>query len=89
MSEKDGGPAFPTFERWTVMHDDGEREHQAPVGGMSLRDYFAAAALPQAMCGRKGAVYPLWNAPLTDSEITIANTCYRIADAMLNERTKL
>jgi hypothetical protein len=69
MSEKvnDGGPAFPTGEtnptRW------------ANYPGMTLRDYFAAAALPRCI----------------EESIDAASTaeyCYRIADAMIAERAK-
>lgn len=35
MSEKDGGPAFPSLETDTCL----------PLFGMSLRDYFAGQAL--------------------------------------------
>jgi hypothetical protein len=34
----DGGPAFPAF-------DVVEGKHAIPIGGMTLRDYFAAKAL--------------------------------------------
>ena len=74
--KKDGGPAFPFL--WIDEH--------APIaqavrhgGGMSLRDYFAAAAL-QAMHR------------MVDAQDITASACaemaYHIADAMLAERDK-
>lgn len=89
---KDGGPAFPevfsTFET--------ERNSLVDVysaGGMSLRDYFAAKALPlahadypnlreydlKAMFGDRGGL---------QSHEIIAALAYRMADAMLKKREK-
>ena len=70
----DGGPAFPEHEvikGWLV-----------PVGGMSLRDYFAGQAL--MVLGK----YPRVMTEVHDSDKDIANACYRLADAMLSERDK-
>lgn len=81
MSEKqinDGGAAFPVL---------GERygQLQCAEGGMSLRDYFAAKAMPQAMalCAHDGAVRKgggQFTAP------DFAAMAYEVADAMLAER---
>ncbi len=64
----DGGPAFP--------HWDG------PSGtcfnGMTLRDYFAAAALP--------AMITTWKESINEAECVQA--AYEYADAMLAERDK-
>ena len=67
---KDGGPAFPAV----VPGFDNE-----PVGvrGMSLRDYFAAAAMQGTGLGATGM-----------DQSTIAELCYELADAMLHERAK-
>ena len=61
----DGGPAFPTPPG--VQHNDG----------MTLRDYFAAAAL-------KGQAHRLEN-PYEHRDILAAD-CYAIADAMIKAR---
>lgn len=71
MSDKTGGPAFPcggqTF---------------APEPGMTLRDYFAAVALP------------IWVQAHIDQSVDdlskpeIARECYSYADAMLAVRAK-
>lgn len=72
MSKENGGPAFPkaALDPWgktTVFNT-----------GMSLRDYFAAKALP---------------AVVSDVDFTswaqCAEAAYDIADAMLAERVKL
>lgn len=65
MSKKEkGGAAFPQsgFDRW------------APEGGMSLRDYFAAKAMPMI------------NQSLSWEDV--AKFAYQMADAMLAERDK-
>lgn len=64
----DGGPAFPIFSDYA----------QAP--GMTLRDYFAAAAL-QGMLG----LY----APHEYTHRAFALAAYNYADAMLAERVKI
>ena len=54
---KDGGPAFPSIapEFGGLDSEGGERWENAPHGGMSLRDYFAAKAMHQML---RGAVIP-------------------------------
>ena len=67
-----GGPAFP---------------HRAysglPEPGMTLRDYFAAKAMPTVIADwlKTGDIHP-------DPEIVevIARDCYAVADAMLKAR---
>lgn len=85
----DNPPAFPRLDSLTT-HDK-----QAPhtirfsaesVDGMTLRDYFAAQALPQcielATTMQRGHVTALpWDAPA-------AKAAYAVADAMLAERAK-
>jgi hypothetical protein len=87
-----GGPAFPAFE-----HHAGYGQMLA-VGGMTLRDYFAAKALPIS--------YQFWmndyyHPDSSDAEIRaeedradfapdmqmlIAETAYEMANAMLKAR---
>jgi hypothetical protein len=66
----DGGPAFP-------MPDSHHANGQVQYGhlGMTLRDYFAAAALSSR--GMYGA---------NIRENAVAKECYIIADAMLKAR---
>jgi hypothetical protein len=66
----DGGPAFPS----NTSRDDGL------IYGMSLRDYFAAKALPIAES--RGILH--YGAPLEFADL--ANWAYHIADAMLKAR---
>lgn len=67
MSKDTGGHAFP------AMNDNGYW-----VGGMTLRDYFAARAM-QANRTRNSQ-YKTWN--------DLAKDAYEIADAMLKARTQ-
>lgn len=67
----DGGPAFPF----------GQSEGCQPTYGMSLRDYFAAAALAHVpkLLEVQGKNLGIGN---------IAEWAYQIADAMLRERER-
>lgn len=65
----DGGPAFPRPET-TGYH---------PQSGMTLRDYFAAIALPWALANRD--VSQPWKFPA-------AMAAYEVADAMLTARNQ-
>jgi hypothetical protein len=67
-----GGPAFPSFESHLGYGQ------MLAVGGMTLRDYFAAKAL-QAMLSD-----PVWRSN-NDSGL-IAHFAYKMADAMLKAR---
>lgn len=91
MSKEIGGSAFPRPAAWSP----NGQSVSAVREGMSLRDYFAAQALPA-----------LINEPVAGNASTAANIChdagefqdtvealmafaaYRIADAMLAERAK-
>jgi hypothetical protein len=80
----DGGPAFALAPTASTMkpHADGGGNmmvtHYGMESGMSLRDYFAAAALK----GLLASIQPnqLWSGD------DVAVTCYRTADAMLKAR---
>jgi hypothetical protein len=75
----DGGPAFPTHV--AQPYKNGTWCHE--LEGLSVRDYFAAAALPTA---------PMIDAESiskTGTELAvkaIASWAYRVADAMLELR---
>jgi hypothetical protein len=64
----DGGPAFPRT---------GSDGHTQPQSGMTLRDYFAAAALQGLMAKME---------PENQLEHHIAKWSYEAADAMLKVR---
>lgn len=80
MSEqnKDGGRAFPS----TTHTDDGHLVN-GPEFGMSLRDYFAAAASTGLLAGFQGPSVP-WAADPEQSPVACKS--YEIADAMLKAR---
>jgi hypothetical protein len=73
-------PAFPT-----AQYADGVR----PSGfdnGMTLRDYFAGKVLQGVMSSvEMGIVFSKGNKPPSDE---IAESCYAMADAMMEVRTK-
>jgi hypothetical protein len=71
---KDGGPAFPQGIEW-----DKTRLGEADAG-MTLRDYFAAAAL-SSFAGNETA-----GALLCHDQVRLAKNCYQLADAMLKAR---
>ena len=82
MDKKDGGPAFPIP---IAGCSDGSvynaiEQSSGKLGGMTLRDYFAAKELTslenKTVCDRPEAY------------ARIANHCYHMADAMLAERDK-
>jgi hypothetical protein len=67
-----GGPAFP------AMHYDlADNEH-----GLTMRDYFAAKAMPSLLRTASGTV------GINRYEYRVAQTAYAIADAMLEAREK-
>jgi hypothetical protein len=81
MSEQinDGGPAFPVAEDHKIAADLDW------TCGMSLRDYFAAQALPALVAVvSAGHHQTVVQEPI---ETVMARDCYRLADAMLRART--
>lgn len=82
-----GGPAFPQLENEEIftMHDGEynytESEYMPKsVGGMSLWDYFAAAALQGELAAQVN--FAGWDTP------SLAFRAAAAADAMLAERAK-
>ena len=71
----DGGPAFPLGE-YVVLNGVPVTQ---PTNGLSLRDYFAAAALP--------GLLGYWN-QTQKTERDFAKDAYLLADAMLAERAQ-
>ena len=72
MITETGGPAFPAFE-----HHAGYGQMMA-VGGMTLRDYFAASFVTS------GVVFKNLSSGSTTDEV--AAQAYALADAMLKAR---
>lgn len=81
---KDGGPAFPCSQHRNekYMDEDGygrTRTVTVSIGGMTLRDYFAAHALQSIAYAD---AYSLDQGVV----VKLASTAYRYADAMLAAR---
>jgi len=83
VSDKDGGPAFPSLEIYEGYNRDRDRyEVQSDSAtGMSLRDYFAAQALSGWFSGTS-------NLPNDANLGLYAESFYKMADAMIAERVK-
>ena len=98
----DGGPAFPLSSpaaEWSPerMDDAGKTtpahwKASAGIGGMSLRDYFAAKAVAALIAEppwhQGGTSVAARLSPPNDGDeaANFASAAYRIADAMLKER---
>lgn len=75
MAKPDGGPAFPV-----------QLPANAEIDGMSLRDYFAAAALPALIAEYMRATGACMG---TDHfRNNVPTHAYAMADALLKERAK-
>lgn len=82
MSSETGGPAFPTA-RVTINGLDAQDGIECFGPGLSLRDYFAARAMPVVM-------QVFWNEPGTHASPIphiVAKFAYEQADAMLKARS--
>ncbi|MFY4037927.1 hypothetical protein ACOTJL_19455 [Achromobacter xylosoxidans] len=78
-----GGPAFPV-----PLHPGQSYQGHAPCDGMTLRDYFAAKAMAQAMALRPAR---WWQEGVTTARSLpdmgqCARVAYAMADAMLAAR---
>lgn len=85
MATTDGGPAFPQA---LIETRDGaiQCSYDAPDGsGLTLRDYFAARALPQAIAHERD-VRAAMIAPDGFRFDAVAEAAYMMADAMLRAR---
>ena len=78
MSKDTGGPAFPSTG---YMVRPATPPEELKHVGMTLRDYFAAAALQAMIAGR------VINGPKTEGT-WLVDVSYAWADAMLAERAK-
>ena len=74
MSKETGGPAFPSEQHETKNGD----WNQSYCSGMTLRDYFAAKALP--------GILSSWPTGSPANATGVAMVSYEIADAMLKVR---
>lgn len=77
-SKNDGGPAFPKpLDPWSNVQ---ERSSSGGECGMSLRDWFAGHVIAGLHLGTEDTAQIHYERRATEA--------YRIADAMLAERTK-
>ena len=74
MSDKTGGPAFPTSNR--IIQDDG----------MTLRDYFAAKAMHGQLSNIDWMKHMSEQFPEMAGVDCVAQAAYEMADAMLEAR---
>lgn len=83
MSNKNGGPAFPTAEFY-------DEKHVGTIFGMSLRDYFAGQALVACMSSPRWVEGLDISAAKSGSKFgeALAAMAFQYADAMLAERAK-
>lgn len=82
MSKRDGGPAFPIpiaidDDGWAHSSLEFSDDKQA-LGGMTLRDYFAAKAMQGFAADPE----------MSDGAREVARLAYAWADAMLAERVR-
>jgi hypothetical protein len=80
-------PAFPSFETREQLHDEGYRTVLDSHGGMTLRDYFAAAAMASIVRDRDH-IHRLASGLSVSVGEAVARIAYGIADYMLVERAK-
>lgn len=85
MSVKDGGSAFPKQPTMKMPHGV---ELVTEQGGMTLRDYFAAVALPIAWALECAAPTGPYSEQMEPTYKGAAIRAYYLADAMLAERAK-
>lgn len=93
MSKDTGGPAFPfTFQMPDPGPDDGKLHEMTyktfTYNGMSLRDYFAAAALTGYRCGFWQWYRTVGSEGKFPDPSQMAQWSYADADALLAERAK-
>ena len=76
----DGGPAFPVPPE-RINNVNGDNHWAYASGGMTLRDYFAAAALQGYLAA--GNAWSWRECRGTTFEASVSIECYAMADAML------
>ncbi len=82
MSKNTGGPAFPVHDPFAAHQPGTVDLAQRLAEGMTLRDYFAAKALP-------GILAPIMSDECHNwKSADFASEAYAIADAMIAERAK-
>ena len=86
MSIQDGGPAFPVADYdHMVFEPKTVAETKRDLSGMSLRDYFAAKALPIAWTAFADGYFEAEGWDSINEGVAVC--AYQIADAMLAARS--
>lgn len=80
MSKDDSGPAFPAPQGAVARFGAGNED---AFLGLSLRDYFAAKAMPLAWKAAKDGYF---NSGEDSINADVATCAYQMADAMLAAR---
>jgi hypothetical protein len=83
MSKDNGGPAFPET---CTQYDSDHDPYVTSIGGMTLRDYFAAKAMQAIINAEIAAYYSGSTNAVKEDNISIL--AYKAADSMLAERSK-
>ena len=81
----DGGPAFPVENQALKMSDGSYALRSVGCAGMTLRDYFSGRVVASCLLNSQRHAD---KAGVKFSYEIIAREAYRIADAMLAERSK-
>ncbi|WP_404347216.1 hypothetical protein [Enterobacter hormaechei] len=76
MTNSNGGPAFPV----------AGSEHNYPIEGMTLRDYFAAKAMQSIVSSPKEMESLIDTLGAKTAYAKVSETAYVIADEMLRAR---
>ena len=87
---KDGGAAFPSFERVQEWDDSSGRyrDYYLSVEGMKLRDWFAGQALHEAAGAVCDDLSENGDDGAREHAARHAKAAYLLADAMVAERKK-
>lgn len=84
--KNDGGSAFPVTQQREELQEGGYRTVTEQHAGMSLRDYFAAQALPALIDVESTA--DLGAGRCMFDHAVVAREAYELADALLEAREK-
>ena len=84
MEDKDGGQAFP--RNYAYQNPEAGQSELKSIPGMTLRDYFAAAALTGIMLADEKARQEIGGDRRYSTANEFAHAAYQQADAMLQAR---
>ncbi|AZC52309.1 hypothetical protein [Pseudomonas chlororaphis] len=86
MDIQDGGPAFPVADfDHQIFQPATTTEAKRQLSGMSLRDYFAAKAIPAAWAAFDGGYFDAGEWESINQGVAVC--AYQMADAMLAARS--